>query len=353
MEPQFDPNSIVDPSQIEPATWSEFQRFRAHQEAARQHEMAHRAHLHQQQLIAQQQQMMMQQHHGSVPQSPPAQAGYPNPLAGNPHAETSSLMQQVNDLRMAMSQMRMELLNQAPAPVMMQPEVLADTLVQALRKSEPKVDTVKPEKFSGSKPGSLESWITDVELYFDLARVPDNRQVKTAVQYFQGQAKDWYFSLKMPPETWAGDEGLKNLMLAHFESLNKHEQALHEFFKLVAGKHKLGVQAYGISLGECLATIEKEPGFELGEAFKVFAYRSGLKEVELQKAIVQQKPDTISKAMTIAVSTQGVLNTVRDQPNSREDRRDYPREPRDNRPNDPMQLGSIVKPSTLMQNVRR
>ena len=197
-----------------------------------------------------------------------------------------------------------------------------------------KIETVKPDPFTGKPHEDLEMWIKQIETYLELSRTSEDTRARVAAQFLKGTACTWFYNLKPPPATW---EVLKEMLQKQFELLDKHEKAMKTFFmNLATGKHGKGVQDLGIAFQETLSVIESDPDCQMPEKIKVFLYRNSIKHIEAAKAIVQKKPATLAEAIAIAVQMQNIVRTV--EPPAR----DTPA--RDTRRDDPMNLNAVQKP---------
>ena len=48
-------------------------------------------------------------------------------------------------------------------------------------------------KFDGSPTSSAKAWVENLDIYFQLNKVPESEAIKIAVLHFEGEAHNWWF----------------------------------------------------------------------------------------------------------------------------------------------------------------
>ena len=251
---------------------------------------------------------------GGFPTNPFAQAfsdmqAMRGEMQGSMQSMRAMFDQQMSIMQAQLAEVRMQQVTTQQAPVMIQQDVLVNSISQAMRSGSQKIDAVKPVFYSGQKNAcDLDLWISSVETYHELKGVHEDRQLLSASQFLSDTAALWYNSRQDSVHdkitTWPElAQGLK----ATFQALDRHEEAMKQLVALSSGEHKLhSVREYSLAFQAALTTVETDKDCKVGEKLKIFLFRNGLKLFAAQKQIVQTKPTTLPEAMKVAVETSNI-----------------------------------------------
>ena len=158
----------------------------------------------------------------------------------------------------------------------------------------PRVKPERPQAFTGKKSENLESWIFQVQQFFDLSQVPNEDRIQLAASWFKDHAAIWWqeyhqnINWTLQPPTW---EEFLQAIRAYFVPVNT---SLNAYDRLQRLHQKTSVHHYNHEFRMLMLELP-----QMDAATRLHCYLRGLKD-NIRPLVAMQQPANVAAAEAIA-----------------------------------------------------